>query len=111
VTLLDPANIVPMAELGGGLFLPAYKNLWTDKLISADPNFKALQDIMFNPNIFYGRSHPAKPSALIDAIDGQGITSQMMADAISGGMTAEAAVKAAHDKIVQIFEEGGVKQS
>jgi multiple sugar transport system substrate-binding protein len=111
VTLLDPANIVPMAELGGGLFLPAYTKLWTDKLISADPNFKALQDIMFNPDTFYGRSHPAKPSALIDAIDGAGITSQMMADAISGGMTAEQAVKNAHDKIVQIFEEGGVKQS
>jgi multiple sugar transport system substrate-binding protein len=111
VTLLDPANIVPMAELGGGLFLPAYKNLWTEKLISADPNFKALQQIMFNPDTFYGRSHPAKPSALIDAIDGAAITSQMMANCISGGMTAEQAVKDAHDKIVQIFEEGGVKQS
>jgi len=110
LTLLDPVNFTPMAELGGGLFLPAYKNLWTDKLISADPNFAVLRDIMFNPEPYFGRSHPAQPSALIDAIDAAGITSQMMANVNSGGMSVKDAVKDAHDKIVQIFEEGGVKQ-
>jgi multiple sugar transport system substrate-binding protein len=110
LALLDPAKITPMASLGGGLFLPAYENLWTDDLIAADANFAVFRDILLNPDVFYGRSHPAPPNALIDAIDGAAITSQMMANVISGGMTAEEAVQDAHDKIVSIFEEGGAPQ-
>jgi multiple sugar transport system substrate-binding protein len=111
LTLLDPANFVPMAQLGGGLFLPAYKSLWNDKLLAADPNFAVLQEIMFNPEPYLGRSHPAQPSALIDAVDGAGVTSQMMANIIANGMNVKDAVADAHKKIVQIFEEGGVKQN
>jgi len=111
MNLLDPANFLPMARLGGGLFLPAYKSMWTEDLLSADENFAVLRDIMFNPTPYFGRSHPAQPSALIDAIDANGITSQMMANIINKGMSVKDAVKDAHDKIVQIFEESGVKQS
>lgn len=109
-SLLDPATYTPMVQQGGGLFLPAYENLWTDDVLGTDPNFNVFKDILLNKDIFYGRSDPAKPNALIDAIDAAGITSQMMADATSGGMSAEDAVKKAHDAIVQIFEEGGVPQ-
>jgi multiple sugar transport system substrate-binding protein len=66
---------------------------------------------MFNPVIYYGPSHPAKPNALIDQILAAAIPSQMMANVTANGMSAKDAVKDAHDKIVQIFEEGGVKQS
>lgn len=111
VALLDPSNITPMAQSGGGLFLPAYKNLWTDALIASDANFVTIRDIMFNPAPYLGRSHPAQPSALIDAIDGAGITSQMMANITTGKMNVKDAVKDAHNKIVQIFEEGGLKQN
>jgi len=111
VKLLDPANITPMAMEGGGLFLPAYKSLWTEALMASDPNFAIIKEIIFNPNPYLGRSHPAQPSALIDAIDGAGITSQMMANITTGKMNVKDAVKDAHDKIVTIFEEGGVKQS
>ena len=112
MTLLDPVNFTPMGQLGGGLVFPAYQNLWTDDLIEADPvNFGVFRDIMFNPDLFYGRSHPALPNALIDAIEAEGITSQMMANVTTGAMTAEEAVADAHDKIVQIFEEGGAPQS
>jgi multiple sugar transport system substrate-binding protein len=111
MTLLDPVNFTPMGQLGGGLVFPAYQNLWTDELIEADPvNFGVFRDIMFNPDLYYGRSHPALPNALIDAIDAEGITSQMMANVTTGAMTAEEAVADAHDKIVQIFEEGGAPQ-
>lgn len=111
VELLAPENYIPMAQNGGGLFLPAYEDLWTDDVLGTDPNFEVFREILFNPEIFYGRSHPAQPNALIDSIDGAGITSQMMANVISGGMSAEEAVADAHDRIVQIFEEGGVPQS
>ena len=45
---------------------------------------------------------------MIDAIDAASINTQMMANITTGAMTVEEAVKDAHDKIVQIFEEGGV---
>lgn len=111
LNLLNPTNFVPMAQLGGGLFLPAYKSLWNEQLLAADPNFTTLQEVMFNPEPYLGRSHPAQPNALIDAVDGAGITSQMMANVTSNGMSVNDAVADAHQKIVQIFEEGGVKQS
>lgn len=109
--LLDPANYIPMVQNGGGLFLPAYEDLWTEDVLGTDPNFQVFRDILLNDEIFYGRSHPAPPNALIDAIDGAAITSQMMANVISGAMTPEEAVADAHNRIVQIFEEGGVPQS
>lgn len=111
LTMLDPVKISSMASLGGGLFLPAYQNLWTEDVLAADPNFAVFREILLNPDLFYGRSHPATPNALIDAIDGAAITSQMMANVISNGMSAEEAVLDAHNKIVQIFEEGGAPQS
>lgn len=110
-TLLDPANSVAMAKVGGGLVFPAYKNLWTDDLIKADPNFEVIREIQFNPDVYYGTSHPAKPNALIAAIQSQSIPNQMMANIINNGMSVEDAVKQAHDAIVQIFEEGGAPQS
>jgi multiple sugar transport system substrate-binding protein len=110
LNLLDPAKITPMAQASAGLFLPAYQNLWTDDLLAADENFNVFNEILLNPDVFYGRSHPAPPNALIDAIDGAAITSQMMTNVISGGMSSEEAVLDAHNKIVQIFEEGGAPQ-
>jgi multiple sugar transport system substrate-binding protein len=109
--MLDPANFIPVSKVGGGLNMPAYKNMWTDEVMGVDPNFLTFRDILFNPDLYYGNSHPAKPNALVDAILAAAIPSQMMANVTTGGMSAADAVKDAHDKIVQIFEEGGVPQS
>lgn len=109
--MLSPTQLVPMVQAGGGLFLPAYEDLWTDDVMGTDPNFAVFRDILLNDEIFYGRSHPALPNALIDAVDAAGITSQMMANIVNGSMTVEQAVEDAHSKIVQIFEEGGAPQS
>ena len=38
--LLDPANFEPIAEVSGGLFLPAYQDLWTDDLLAVDPKLR-----------------------------------------------------------------------
>jgi multiple sugar transport system substrate-binding protein len=111
LALLDPANIGAMAAEGGGLFLPAYADQWTDELMAIDPNFSVFKDIMFNPDLFYGLSHPALPSPLHDAVNGQAVMSQMMANVVTGGMTPEEAVADAHNRIVLIWEEGGVPQS
>ncbi|MCA9836051.1 MAG: extracellular solute-binding protein [Trueperaceae bacterium] len=108
--MLTPEVFTPMVQLGGGLFLPAYKNLWTEDLVNTDPNFKVIEEILFNPIIYNGTSHPALPNAAADAVLAASIPSQMMANITTGRMTPEEAVKDAHKKIVDIFEEGGIMQ-
>ena len=90
--------------------MPAYENLWTPELIAADPNFAIIKEQVSVPDPFLGWSWPAKPAAQIDAIRAQSILEQAVGNAISGRMSAADAVKDAHDKIVQIFEEGGIMQ-
>jgi multiple sugar transport system substrate-binding protein len=109
--MLDPANFNPMVQEGGGLFLPAYKNLWTDEVLGYDPNFPTLQELIFNDTPYTGQAYPANPNAAISGIDSQSITSQMMANVINGTMSVEEAVADANQKIVQIFEELGLPQS
>ncbi|HMP40607.1 MAG TPA: extracellular solute-binding protein [Roseiflexaceae bacterium] len=108
--LLKPENFLPMAQEGGGLFLPAYKNLWNEELLSIDPNFRTLQDIIFNPTNYTGNAYPAKPNAAIDAITAASLQSELMSNVITGRMSAEAAVQDTHEKIVKIFEELGLPQ-
>jgi multiple sugar transport system substrate-binding protein len=109
--MLDPQNFMPMVQGGGGLFLPAYKNLWTDEVVALDPNFPTLKEIIFNPVAFTGQAYPADPNPAIAGIDAQAITSQMMTNVTTGQMTPEEAVQDAHERIVQIFEELGLPQS
>jgi multiple sugar transport system substrate-binding protein len=109
-SLLEPATFSPMVQLGGGLFLPAYKNLWTDDVRQVDPNFNVFEEIILNPVAYNGISHPAEPNAAIDAILAASIPSQMMADVTTGRRTPAEAVTDAHKKIVAIFEEGGIMQ-
>jgi multiple sugar transport system substrate-binding protein len=108
--LCTPAIINPMVREGGALFLPAYKNLWSDEILAMDPNYAAVRDIIFNPEPYNGTSHPAEPNAAIDGILAASIPSQMMANVVSGQMTAAQAVADAHDRIVQLFEEAGLMQ-
>ena len=110
LTLLDPANFNQMSSVAGGLFMPAFDNLWTPELIAADPNFAIIKEQVSVPEPFIGPSWPAEPNAAIDAIRPQGILEQGMGNVITGRMTAEEAVADAHQKIVDIFEEGGIPQ-
>ena len=59
---------------------------------------------------FVGPSWPAKPAAQIDAIRAQSLLEQGIGNVIAGRMSAADAVKDTHDKIVQVFEEGGIMQ-
>lgn len=110
LALLDPANFTPMSSVAGGLFMPAYENLWTEELIAADPNFAIIKEQVSVPDPFIGASWPAQPAAQIDAIRAQGVLEQSLGNVIAGRMTSEQAVADAHQKIVDIFEEGGIMQ-
>jgi multiple sugar transport system substrate-binding protein len=108
--LLDPANFNKMSSAGGALFTPAYEKLWTPELLASDPNLAVIKAQVSVTEPFLGTSWPALPSAPIDAIRAQGVVEQMVGNVISGRMTPEDGVKDAHNKIVQIFEEGGIMQ-
>lgn len=108
--LLAPENFSRISSVAGGLFNPAYVNLWTPELIAADPNFAIIKEQVSVEDPFIGPSWPAEPNAAIDAIRAQGVVEQMMANVIAGRMAPAGAVEDAHEKIVAIFEEGGIMQ-
>jgi multiple sugar transport system substrate-binding protein len=110
LNLLDPNNFGKISALGGVLFTPAYANLWTDELVATDPNLAIIKEQVSVTNPFLGQSWPANPNAGIDAIRAQGVLEQSVANVIAGRMSAADAVKDAHQKMVDIFEEGGMMQ-
>ena len=99
-----------MSSVAGGLFMPAFKDLWTEELIAADPNFEIIQAQVSVEDPFIGTSWPAQPNAAIDAIRAQGVLEQAVGNMIAGRMSPEEAVADAQQKIVDIFEEGGIPQ-
>jgi multiple sugar transport system substrate-binding protein len=110
LALLSPESFTPMSAIAGGLLMPAYENLWTDELIEADPNYAIIKEQVSVPEPWIGASWPANPNPLIDSIRPQGILEQAMGNVIAGRMTAEEAAADAHQKIVEIFEQGGAMQ-
>ena len=90
--------------------MPAYENLWTPELLAADPNYAIIKEQVSVENPFLGETWPAKPTPQFGAIRAQGILEQSVGNAIAKRMTPAEAVKDAHDKIVQLFEEGGIMQ-
>jgi multiple sugar transport system substrate-binding protein len=110
LALLDPANFNRMSSVAGGLFNPAYENLWTEELLAADPNYAIIYEQVNVEEPWIGHSWPTTPNAAIDAIRAASIPEQMMANITSGRMNPAEAVTDAHNKIVDIFEEGGIMQ-
>jgi len=109
--LVKPENFIPLVQEGGGLVLPAYKNQWTDEVLKIDPNFPTLQNIIFESTTYTGFAYPADPNPATAAAEASAFQSEMIANVISGQMSAEEAVADAHEKLVRIFEELGLPQS
>jgi len=109
--MLQPEAFNPMVQIGAGLFLPCYKDLYTDEVLAYDPNIPKLRDIMFNPTEYKGFSHPAESTALHASIGSASILQTMISKAVSGEMTPEEALQDAHERIVLIWEEGGIPQA
>lgn len=109
--MLEPANLTPLVQAGGGLILPAYKNVWTDDILAIDPNFATLQKIIFEETKYTGFSFPANPNPATSAADASAFQSEMMANVTGGRMTPEEAVADAQTKLVSLFEELGLPQS
>src|SRR5688572_25087650 len=110
LNLLAPENFGKISAAGGVLFTPAYANLWTDELLATDPNLAIIKEQVSVENPLLAQSWPANPNAGIDAIRAQGVLEQSVANVIAGRMSPADAVKDAHQKMVDIFEEGGMMQ-
>jgi multiple sugar transport system substrate-binding protein len=110
LSLLAPENFGKIAAAGGVLFTPAYENLWTEELIASDPNLAIVKQQVSVEDPFLGQYWPANPNAAIDAIRAQGVLEQGVANVIAGRMSPAEAVADAHQKMVDIFEEGGIAQ-
>lgn len=110
LALIDPATFNQMSSIAGGLFMPAYQNLWTPELLAADPNYAIIKEQVSVATPFLGETWPAKPAPQFGAIRAQGIIEQSVGNAISKRMTPAQAVEDVHNKIVQLFEEGGIMQ-
>lgn len=110
LNLLDPANFGKIAALGSVLFTPAYQNLWTPELLAAEPNLATIKQAVDVKDPFLGQSWPANPNAGVDAIRAQGVLEQSVGNVISGRMAPADAVKDAHQKMRDLFEEGGIMQ-
>ena len=110
LNLLDPANFNKISAAGGVLFTPAYTNLWTKELMATDPNLAIIKEQVSVTDPFIGQSWPANPNAGVDAIRAQGVLEQSVGNVIAKRMSAADAVKDAHQKMRDIFEEGGMAQ-
>jgi multiple sugar transport system substrate-binding protein len=108
--LINPENFNKMSTIAGGLFMPAYENLWTPELLAADPNYAIIQEQVSVATPFLGETWPAQPAPQFGAIRAQGIIEQSVGNVISKRMTAAEAVADVHQKIVDLFEEGGIMQ-
>ena len=97
-----------------GLILPAYKKQWDSDpfYTSGDPSLPALRKIIQADKLVSktGYSFPLAASAGTSAVLSQYVLPDMMGEIIQKGTKVQDAVKTAHDRMVQIFEQLGLKQ-
>lgn len=107
--MIEPDTFLPISLISAGLFLPAYTDYYSmDEVVSAfeaDPNLATMGQSSLGDHV--GASWPAQPSPLFDAIAAQSVLTDMMAQIVAQGMSAEDAVAQAHERIVGIGQEMG----
>jgi multiple sugar transport system substrate-binding protein len=113
--LISPNAFLTISKPSGGLNQPAYKKVWdTDPFYTnGDPSFPALRQLIEAPlpiKSKTGFTFPQTASAGNSAVQSQYILSDMMGEIIQKGTKVPDAVKTAHDRMVQLFEQLGLKQ-
>ncbi|MEZ4633950.1 MAG: extracellular solute-binding protein [Caldilineaceae bacterium] len=107
--LLSPEVFLPISLVSAGLFLPCYADYLgmseVQAAFEADPNLARMAEQQTGD--YPGLSWPAPPNPFIDAVNAQAILTDMMAQTIANGLSAEEAVSQASDRMAQIGEEMG----
>jgi multiple sugar transport system substrate-binding protein len=114
--MISSSAFLPLAKAGGaGIVLPAYNKVWKADpyYLKGDPIFKPAYEVAnrkINIPTDTGFHFPQAPSAGHDAVLQAYVMTDMMAGIIQKGQTPKEAVKAAHKRMVSIFEQNGIKQ-
>jgi multiple sugar transport system substrate-binding protein len=103
-----------VAKEATGLAMPAWEKVWDSDpfYTSGDPAFPALRKIAQQPlplATSTGFAFPQTPSPGQQASVAGYVLTDMMQQ-VAQGRAAKDAVAAAHDRMVQIFEQQGLKQ-
>jgi multiple sugar transport system substrate-binding protein len=110
------ATMRTLAEASGaGVALPAYDKIWTGDsyFLHGDPIFKVSYEMMTAPipvKVSTGYAFPQAPSAGFNAVYQAYILTDMMGEIIQKGTSVKTAVATAHSRMVQTFEQQGIKQ-
>ncbi len=113
--LVAPSSFINISKPSNGLNMPAYKKVWDADpfYTSGDPSFPALRQVIEAKLPIKSKTGFAFPQAVspgYSAVKSQYVLSDMMGDIIQKGTKVPDAVKAAHDRMVGIFNQLGIKQ-
>lgn len=112
--LVGGTPLLGVAKEAPGLAMPAWQGVWDSDpfYTSGDPAFPALRKITETPlplTTTTGNAFPQTPSAGSQAAVAAYVLTDMMQQVLQGA-PAPAAVAETHDRIVQIFEQQGLRQ-
>lgn len=87
--------------------VPAYKNGWSDPIITDSPNSMAAEPAVWDNVEFTGLRYPGPPSVAVDAVNGGFDQVDMIAEALQG-RSAEEVVADYHDRWVLLWQDYGL---
>jgi multiple sugar transport system substrate-binding protein len=108
--LMQPEQWNKVATQAGGLILPAYESQWKNDFWKSDPNFAQLESQVRDPNGYNQSYYPGPVNPALDAAIAAKVLETMMAAIIQKGQKPADAVKEAHDQMVKVFDQFGIKQ-
>ncbi len=113
--LIAPSSFLTVSKPSNGLNMPAYKKIWDADpfYTSGDPSFAALRQLIEAKLPIKSKTGFAFPQPITpgySAVISQYVLSDMMGDIIQKGAKVPEAVKAAHERMVGIFNQLGLKQ-
>ncbi len=87
--------------------VPAYTSQWEWDVITSQPISMALQPVAQDPSGWNGLAWPGPSTAQIGAVGTANLHTDMVANVVTGQMTAAEAVANAEEQSIQIFQEFG----
>lgn len=94
-------------EISRSYAVPAYKNGWSDPIITETPNSIAAEPAVWNNIDFTGLRWPGPSSVAVDAVAGSFDQTDMIAEVLQG-RSAEDVVKDYHNRWVQVWQDFGL---
>jgi multiple sugar transport system substrate-binding protein len=94
-------------EISLAYAVPAYRNGWSDPLVTNTPNSMRAEPAVWNNTEFTGLRYPGPSSAALDAITGSWDQTDMIAEVLQG-RSSEEVVAEYHDRWVQVYQDFGL---